>query len=57
MTVFLTVSDILVDGAIAGEPTVIVRYGRKEVILVSFEEWERVSNAPGFADLRPAIGR
>jgi prevent-host-death family protein len=41
----------LVDRAVAGEPTVITRHGRKEAILVSFEEWERVTKAPDFADL------
>ena len=41
----------LVDRAVAGEPTIITRHGHKEAILVSFEEWERVSKAPVFADL------
>lgn len=40
-----------VDRAVAGEPTVITRHGRKEAVLVSFEEWERVSKAPSFAEL------
>ncbi|WP_024881480.1 type II toxin-antitoxin system Phd/YefM family antitoxin [Methylosinus sp. LW3] len=40
-----------VDRAVAGEPTVITRYGRKEAVLVSFEEWERLAKAPSFADL------
>lgn len=41
----------VVDQAVAGEPTVITRHGRKEAVLVSFEEWERVSKVPSFADL------
>jgi antitoxin Phd len=41
----------VVDRAVAGEPTVITRHGRKEAVLVSFEEWERVSKVPGFAEL------
>jgi PHD/YefM family antitoxin component YafN of YafNO toxin-antitoxin module len=41
----------LVDPAVAGEPTVIIRDGRKEAVLVSSDEWERVSKAPSFADL------
>ena len=45
------VFSVLVDRAVAGEPTIITRQGHKEAILVSFEEWERVSKAPGFADL------
>lgn len=41
----------VVDRAVAGEPTVITRHGRKEAVLVSFEEWQRVAKAPSFADL------
>jgi len=41
----------VVDRAIAGEPTVITRHGRKEAVLISFEEWERISKVPSFADL------
>ena len=41
----------VVDQAVAGEPTVITRHGRKEAVVVSFEEWERVSRVPSFADL------
>jgi prevent-host-death family protein len=41
----------VVDRAVAGEPTVITRHGRKEAVLVSFDEWERVSKVPSFADL------
>ncbi|MGE0008749.1 MAG: type II toxin-antitoxin system Phd/YefM family antitoxin [Parvibaculaceae bacterium] len=41
----------VVDQAVAGEPVAITRHGRKEAVLVSFEEWARVSKVPGFADL------
>lgn len=41
----------VVDRAVAGDPTVITRHGRKEAVLVAFDEWERVSKAPDFADL------
>lgn len=41
----------VVDRAAAGEPTVITRHGRKEAVLISFEEWERISKVPSFADL------
>lgn len=41
----------VVDRAVAGEPTVITRHGRKEAVLVSFEEWQRISRVPSFADL------
>lgn len=45
----------VVDKAVAGEPSVIPRHGRKEAVPVSFEEWQRISRAPGFADLLPAF--
>ncbi len=41
----------MVDQAVAGEPTVITRHGRKEAVLLSFAEWERISKVPSFADL------
>ena len=41
----------VVDRVVAGEPAVITRHGRKEAVLVSFDEWERLTNAPEFADL------
>lgn len=41
----------VVDQAVAGKPTVITRHGRKEAVLVSFEEWERLSKVPSFAEL------
>jgi prevent-host-death family protein len=33
----------VVDGAVAGEPSVITRHGRKDAVVVSFAEWERLS--------------
>ena len=41
----------VVDRAVAGEPSVITRHGRRQAVLVSFEEWERISKVPSFADL------
>ena len=41
----------VVDRAVAGEPSVITRHGRKEAVLVSFKDWERLAKAPSFADL------
>jgi antitoxin Phd len=41
----------VVDRAVAGEPTIITRHGRKEAVLVSFAEWERVAKVPSFANL------
>lgn len=45
-----TLSAVL-DRAVAGEPTVITRHGRKEAVLVSFADWERLAKVPSFADL------
>ena len=41
----------MVDRAVAGESTIITRHGRKEAVLVSFEEWECISKVPSFAEL------
>jgi prevent-host-death family protein len=41
----------VVDQAVAGEPSVITRHGRREAVLVSFEEWQRLSKVPSFAEL------
>lgn len=41
----------LVERAVAGEPTVITRGGRKEAVLLSFEKWVLISGEPSFADL------
>lgn len=45
-----TLSAVL-DRAAAGEPSVITRHGKPEAVLVSFDEWQRVSKVPTFADL------
>ena len=44
----------VVDRAVAGEPTVITRHGRREAVLVSFEEWEACVQG---AKLRRAVAR
>lgn len=41
----------VVDQAVAGEPSVITRHGRKEAVVVAFDEWQRISQVPSFADL------
>ena len=41
----------VVDSARNGEPSIITRHGRPEAVVVSFEEWERLSRVPSFADL------
>lgn len=41
----------VVDGAVRGEPSIITRHGRKEAVILSFKEWERLSQAPSFGRL------
>jgi prevent-host-death family protein len=41
----------VIDSARRGEPSVITRHGRREAVVVSFEEWERLSLAPSFGRL------
>ena len=41
----------VVDAAIRGEPAVITRHGRKEAVILSFAEWERLSRVPSFGRL------
>ena len=40
-----TLSHVL-DEAIAGEPAVITRHGKKEGVLISYSEYERLSRVP-----------
>ena len=39
----------VVDQAVKGEPSIITRHGRPEAVVVSFDEWKRLSNVPSFA--------
>lgn len=41
----------VVDQALAGEPTIVTRHGRKEAVVLSYEEYERIAHLPSFADL------
>jgi antitoxin Phd len=41
----------VVDQAIAGEPAVITRHGRKEAVILSFKEYERLAKVPSFGRL------
>ncbi len=41
----------VVDEAVRGEPSVITRHGKPEAVLVSFAEWQRLSNVPSFGRL------
>ena len=41
----------VIDNARQGEPSIITRHGRREAVVLSFEEWERLSSVPSFGRL------
>ncbi len=45
----------VVNKAVAGEPSVITRHGRKEAVILSFEDYERLSRVPSFGELLAAF--
>jgi antitoxin Phd len=41
----------VVDEAMQGKPAVITRHGKRQAVIVSYEEWERLSHVPSFGRL------
>jgi antitoxin Phd len=41
----------VVDEAMQGKPAVITRHGKKQAVVVSYEEWRRLSHVPSFGRL------
>jgi prevent-host-death family protein len=41
----------VIDSARQGEPSIITRHGKPAAVLISFEEWERLSRVPSFGRL------
>jgi antitoxin Phd len=41
----------VVDEVVQGRPAVITRHGKREVVVVSYAEWERLSRVPTFGRL------
>jgi antitoxin Phd len=41
----------VVDDAVRGGPAIITRRGKKEAVVLSFKEWERLSQVPSFGRL------
>jgi prevent-host-death family protein len=41
----------VIDQARRGEASVITRHGKREAVILSFEEWERLSRVPSFGRL------
>ena len=45
----------VVDQAVAGKPAVITRHGHKQAVILSFEDYERLSRVPSFGQLLAAF--
>jgi len=41
----------VVDEVLQGTPAVITRHGKRQVVVVSYEEWQRLSHVPSFGRL------
>ncbi len=41
----------IVDGAMQGKPAVITRHGKRHAVVLSYDEWERLSHVPSFGRL------
>lgn len=41
----------VVDEAMRGKPAVITRHGKRQAVVVSYKEWERLSHVPTFGRL------
>ncbi len=41
----------VVDEAVRGQPALITRHGKPEAVILSFAEWERLSQVPDFGRL------
>ena len=44
----------VIDNACKGRPSIISRRGRRVAVVLSFEEWERLSKVPSFGRLLAA---
>jgi antitoxin Phd len=45
----------VVDEAVSGRPSVITRRGRKEAVVLSFEDYQRLASVPSFGRLLAAF--
>ena len=45
----------VVDQAQRGQPSVITRHGKREAVVLSYQEWERLSRIPSFGRLLMAV--
>ena len=40
-----------IDDAVRGKPSIITRHGKREAVLLSYEEWQRLADVPSFGRL------
>lgn len=45
----------VVDQAVRGNPAIITRHGKREAVVLSFAEYERLSHVPSFGQLLAAF--
>jgi prevent-host-death family protein len=41
----------LIDEAMRGQPAVITRHGKRQAVVLGFQEWERLAKVPSFGQL------
>ena len=41
----------VVDEAVKGRPAIITRHGKRQAVVIGYEEWERLSHVPTFGRL------
>ncbi|MGH7091170.1 MAG: type II toxin-antitoxin system Phd/YefM family antitoxin [Stellaceae bacterium] len=41
----------VIDEAVRGKAAIITRHGKREAVILSFKEWERLSQVPSFGRL------
>lgn len=45
----------VVDEAVRGKSSIITRHGKREAVLLSYEEWEKLSQVPSFGRLLMSV--
>jgi antitoxin Phd len=45
----------VIDEAVRGEPSLITRHGKPQAVVLSFLDWQRLSNVPSFGRLLMAV--
>ena len=45
----------VVDEAMQGKPAVITRHGKRQAVIVGYDEWQRLSAVPSFGRLLMAV--